>query len=83
MDKLYIVVQRHWEYNDNWNDCVGTEPVKAFKSKKTAEKYCAQLDAERGGNDRSYIEKSYPDYSREKFVFYKVVEISWQRRRLV
>jgi hypothetical protein len=44
--KTYVVHRREWEYNDEFMENVGSEPVKAFPTQEDAEAYRKTLERE-------------------------------------
>jgi hypothetical protein len=43
--KVYLVVQRHWDYDDEfWTG--GDTPVLAYRSREAAQRYCDQREFE-------------------------------------
>lgn len=45
-EKIYLIADINWEYNDVWYDPVDSEPVKAFRDKNYAEMYMYELEQE-------------------------------------
>ena len=43
---VYLVQKLHWEYNDNWFEREGDEPVKAFESHEDAQLWAELLEDE-------------------------------------
>ncbi|MGF1582473.1 MAG: hypothetical protein ACFCD0_24375 [Gemmataceae bacterium] len=43
-EKLYIVQQLYWQWDDMEHVCYSDQPVKAFRDRKKAEAYCWEVD---------------------------------------
>jgi len=67
--KYYCLVERCYEYNDNWYEEGSTVPVSVFTNKEEAEKACLEANYEWFYNNKLYVpfygvgndDRNYPD----------------------
>lgn len=74
--KVYIVQERHWQFNDDYyllDDCY---PIKAFESREDAEQFCQQKNKETpwSGNDSDWMLTENGAEYPQSMDWYEIVE---------